>query len=682
MKSNVIHINGINISKKMKCFFKIFRDAWLTKCLSQSTDGWGMAGLNKQKKLRQAFEKKGQIDNPYKPGQVIDLGDSLFVGRRDLVKQLEEALVRGTHSLTFFLNGERDMGKSSILRQLPNLLSTCYLPIIYDLENQGISSSTSTLLGVIAEEIYKGMSLRGIAVRRLEYTSLREASKENDAAIYYVFDEWLKGVEHTLAHEARTLLLIFDEFDKLEEAGQEGHLNFKLLLDWFRTIIQNHYRVVLLFSGVHPFSEMSIRTGVNWAGYFVNVQTLRVGCLRVDEIYQLITQPIPTFPGEHIFGEEAVEEIINVTGCHPFLVQAVCSALINDLKAEKRNRAETQDVAIAVNKVLEIWWDTYFQDLWERTDQGQRICLFIVIILILNIQGSTILAVLGVIFAMFQWLFPVPSRKHDPSSPTSSASPMPQVVVHVPSDLSLQSSSTNTLIQRDKINLSSNNDSKTLRQDQKSVPSTELTKVEVLHLRPDSVFLFNEPLTESKEFYGRIRERKTLITRTSKGVSTSIVGPRRIGKTWLISYLRLVAPIELGHHFRIGYLDATMASSATMTGFIARVLEEFSIHTLVHDYANLELTMLEKVVRDLKLKNQVPVLCIDEFEGFGNRSAFDLSFFNGLRAMTQVGLGLVVVSKRPLIDIVGDYGKTSGFFSVYCELRFRLLPLAFISSEW
>src|SRR5438874_2645216 len=140
MKSNIIHINGINISKKLKCFLKMFRDAWLTKCLNQATDSWGMAGLNKQKKLRQAFEKKGLIDNPYKPGQVLDLGDSLFVGRRDLVQQLEAALGRGTHSLTYFLNGERYMGKSSMLRQLPNLVGVCYLPIIYDLESQGISS--------------------------------------------------------------------------------------------------------------------------------------------------------------------------------------------------------------------------------------------------------------------------------------------------------------------------------------------------------------------------------------------------------------------------------------------------------------------------------------------------------------------------------------------------------------
>ena len=312
---------------------------------------------------------------------------------------------------------------------------------------------------------------------------------------------------------------------------------------------------------------------------------------------------------------------------------------------------------------------------WIRLIITIIVLLFVILILILNIRGSTILAVLGVIFALFQWLFPIPTGKHEAPIPSSSASSIPQIIVHIPSDLSLQSPHINARAEMDIINSSSITSSKTLQQDQKSVPSTELKKVDVLQLRPDSVFLFNEPMTDPKEFYGRIRERKTLITRARKGVSTSIVGPRRIGKSWLMSYLKLVAPTELGSHFRIGYLDATMASCATMAGFIARVLEEFSIHTLVHDYTNLELTMLEKVVRDLKSKNQVPILCIDEFEGFGNRKAFDLSFFNGLRAMTQVGLGLVIVSKRPLIDIVGDYGKTSGFFNIFEQLTLKPFTL-------
>ncbi len=308
---------------------------------------------------------------------------------------------------------------------------------------------------------------------------------------------------------------------------------------------------------------------------------------------------------------------------------------------------------------------------WIRLIITIMVFLFIVIILLLNIQGSTVLAVLGVIFALFQWLFPISARKNETPISTSSAPTAVQVMMHNPSDMHPQSFLTISSDQRHETKSSSIADSRALQQNGISIPSTEMTKVEVLQFRPDSVFLFNEPLTVSNEFYGRIRERKTLIDRASKGVSTSIVGPRRIGKTWLISYLRLVTLAELGSHFRIGYLDATMASCATVAGFIAKVLEEFSIHTLVHDHTNLELAILEKIVRDLKSKNQIPLLCIDEFEGFGNREAFDLNFFNSLRAMTQVGLGLVVASKRPLIAIVGDYGKTSGFFNIFEQLTLK-----------
>ena len=28
-----------------------------------------------------------------------------------------------------------------------------------------------------------------------------------------------------------------------------------------------------------------------------------------------------------------------------------------------------------MDQVLEIWWDNYFRDLWERTNQEQRKCL-------------------------------------------------------------------------------------------------------------------------------------------------------------------------------------------------------------------------------------------------------------------------------------------------------------------
>src|SRR5207253_1411026 len=142
--------------------------------------------------------------------------------------------------------------------------------------------------------------------------------------------------------------------------------------------------------------------------------------------------------------------------------------------------------------------------------------------------------------------------------------------------------------------------------------------LEVINTRRpiQSVFFFNMPLSDPSEFYGRRSERMTLEDRTYKKASTSIVGPRKMGKTWLMSYLKLVARTALGSRFRVAYLDATSPSCATVDGFTVTALEELGVNdsTLLHAKAGLAL--LERVVRGMKANNQTLVICIDEFEGF------------------------------------------------------------------
>jgi hypothetical protein len=186
-----------------------------------------------------------------------------------------------------------------------------------------------------------------------------------------------------------------------------------------------------------------------------------------------------------------------------------------------------------------------------------------------------------------------------------------------------------------------------------------------------SAFLFNQPLLDPNDFYGRIRERETLINRIWNGASTSVVGPRRVGKTWLMGYLRLVAPKELGTRFLVGYLDATTARCATVAGFTASALDVFGLQKPALDDAEESLVLLEQAIQGLLAKNQTPVLCIDEFEGFSNRHVFDLHFFTTLRAMAQAGLSLIVASKSSIIDIVGNNGETSGFFNIFEQLKIK-----------
>src|SRR5450755_178483 len=202
-------------------------------------------------------------------------------------------------------------------------------------------------------------------------------------------------------------------------------------------------------------------------------------------------------------------------------------------------------------------------------------------------------------------------------------------------------------------------------------PVTGTTTTNQPHV--ESVFLVGAPLPTLGEYFGRFAERTTLFDRTHKGYSTSIVGSRRIGKTWLISFLQFALADEFGARCRIGYIDAARPSCVTPAGFTACALEALGMPVLDEIRAHLSLALLEKAIANLRTKQEIPVLCIDEFEAFGKNAVFDLQFLSELRRLAGPGLGLcfVIASKTPLIDIVGDIGKTSGFYNIFEQLTLR-----------
>jgi AAA ATPase domain len=344
--------------------------------LEELVQRWRVVAKHEQENISRDLEEVDYIINPYMPGLVLELRDPLFVGRQNLAQQMSEALLRSRRP-TFFLSGERRMGKSSILKQLPDLLGSQYLPIFYDLQMTGIASSAAALLAALAEGIYDKLIIRGIALKPLEYEQLREDQRQNEAVVYHRFGRWLKDVELALEQDRCVLLLMFDEFEKFEEAGQKGYLDLGLLLDWLRSTIQNRPRIALLFSGVKSVSDL----GLNWSGYFVNVENLKISFLQRSEASRLITHPTPSFPGEHIFSKNVVEAIIDYTGCHPFLIQALGSVMISQLNNEGRKHVRLEDVEKAVEEVFRRWGDNYFGDLWMRTDDEQRLCLHSILLL-------------------------------------------------------------------------------------------------------------------------------------------------------------------------------------------------------------------------------------------------------------------------------------------------------------
>jgi hypothetical protein len=134
------------------------------------------------------------------------------------------------------------------------------------------------------------------------------------------------------------------------------------------------------------------------------------------------------------------------------------------------------------------------------------------------------------------------------------------------------------------------------------------------------------------------------------------------------------------------YIDASLPSCSTIAGFVSDCLREFRIENS-NQPTEPNLSTLETAVRNMRDKNQVPVLCLDQFERFGklNQHEFNLNFFDGLRAIAGTGAALIAVSKIPLISLVQQISNTSPFFNIFETVRVKPFLIAdaqkFITSK-
>jgi hypothetical protein len=347
----------------------VFGSVMLNQQLNLVVRQWKMLA-EQGKDMLQSLSGNLYIENPYVPGNPMEVGDPLFMGRDDILQKLGQSLQQ-KYRATFLLTGERRMGKSSLLKQLPILLGPRYIPVFYDLQTPGMISSTAAFFATVAASIEKRIMDRGLTVQPLTRSQLDAAQQQDEINVYDVVERWYAEVEQTIEQGDRTLLLMFDEFEMLEVAETRGTINLPLLFNWFRSVIQNRSRLVLLFSGAKMVGDM----GRSWAGYFVNVERIKVSFLREADAYNLVVRPVP-----NLFNEAVAKEIVTLTHYHPFLIQALCKHTLEILIDENRAQATGEDVASAAEEVFESW-GVYFWDLWDRCDQDQRSVLLALLML-------------------------------------------------------------------------------------------------------------------------------------------------------------------------------------------------------------------------------------------------------------------------------------------------------------
>lgn len=303
-----------------------------------------------------------KILNPYIVGNPVRADDysRIFVGRTDVGEMIKSNLTYNiSQKPAIFLYGRRRIGKSSVLLNLHRLLGEQYIPVYIDFQDPRFGESQASFCFSLSKEIYDSLNKRDFS---LENSSLENISlsffKDNPFA---TLGSLLDETEKILEKKNKLLLICFDEYEKIEECIQNGFLTIAVL-NQLRNIIQHRKYFVVLVSGSNEFNDLNL----NWSNYLINTKMIEIGFLSENDTRLLITNPIDNFTLKYTGGlyGEAVEQIIKLANCHPFLTQAICYELVNYLNSQNRKEASVDDVNIAADYVL-ISASAYFDYIWH-----------------------------------------------------------------------------------------------------------------------------------------------------------------------------------------------------------------------------------------------------------------------------------------------------------------------------
>jgi hypothetical protein len=294
-----------------------------------------------------------------------------FKGRTTLFRQLEAALGgKEGERATFVLYGQRRTGKTSALMQLPRRLGSRMIPAFLDLQSPklGGANNITGLLGGIAEAVREeAQRHRGMLLPPIDRIALT-----NDP--FPAFGHWLDLMENKMGE--RTLLLCLDEFEALEESISQGRFDTRIL-STIRNIAQHRRRIVMLLSGSHQIGELPS----HWASALITTTTLPISFLEQADARELIEHPVADFPS--IYATEAIDLIIELTHCQPYLIQLTCALLVERMNAARRMPPAsfvTKDDIETIIPVVLARGQNYFIDLW-RTQTGGKLAQRVLIAL-------------------------------------------------------------------------------------------------------------------------------------------------------------------------------------------------------------------------------------------------------------------------------------------------------------
>ena len=274
---------------------------------------------------------KGRMANPYQYQQPAT-EPRRFAGRTEALAFIQTHLVGGQQASALVILGRPQIGKSSLLRQLPHHLDPYYVPIRLALR-AGTVAGEAAWLNALAGTIQEALTELDIQSARLpelpgQIPDLRDALRGEYMA------EGLRSLRRD-----RHLLLLVDNAERLLTAVQQRtlpHDTFNFLAELLAA--HDHLDLILAFDARYEPDLLSLGPPIDPALIY------RLGTLIRTEMDALLQ--IPLEEGGMDFQPISLDALYELTAGHPYLAQ-----LMGWLLAERQSEQGTQGAPIVAEDV-------------------------------------------------------------------------------------------------------------------------------------------------------------------------------------------------------------------------------------------------------------------------------------------------------------------------------------------
>ena len=238
----------------------------------------------------------------------------MFVGRADVIKQLEELWLMSNQLQSVVLYGHRRMGKTSILKNLSSYLGN----------NISVAYINLLNLGTVSPNQGKSEILIALSDAISQTLSLSPPSDEDFLQLpSRTFQRFIRTISQQLT-QGQGLIIALDEFEKIEELISTGALS-KDFLGFLRGLLQEHANIAFAFAGLHTLEEM---TADYFNPLFASILPIRIGFFTLGETRQLLANPAEDFTLD--YQPETLNEIYRLTAGQPYLTQLIGFQLVRD----------------------------------------------------------------------------------------------------------------------------------------------------------------------------------------------------------------------------------------------------------------------------------------------------------------------------------------------------------------